>query len=420
LTAAPPRLHLVFSEPVRLELAALRLVGPDAREVTLGSPSRPVDSVTIVTADVVGTMGSGVYQVEWTAAGRDGHPLHGRFQFTLALPAPDTTTAARDTMAGRPQRDTESVAGNAPRAGLGVESPLYVLVRWLRYGAIVLLVGVPFFRGVVARASAEPTMAGLAPSINAAFRPFSRGAALGVLATAIALLLAQGAVLRSAAPTAARSGVELVLSDPLWLVALLAQVCGALVAMGGPPAAGWGARGWLFTGGALLPAVAPPLTGHAVAMPNAVVGVAFDVMHVIAAGAWFGGLALLSLIALPLARRATLPDGPAPAAGLVRAFTPLALASSGVLLVSGLYAAWIHLGTFQALAGDEYGRMLLRKLVLVAAMAVLGTLNWRLFGPRSATGGLTLRRSARLEFALGVAVLLVTAILVALPTPAAP
>jgi putative copper export protein len=89
--------------------------------------------------------------------------------------------------------------------------------------------------------------------------------------------------------------------------------------------------------------------------------------------------------------------------------------------MSGLFSAWMHVASWGALARTDYGRVLILKVVLVGAMGVLGSLNWRFFGARvgEATGVLALRRATRLEIALGLMVLLATSVLVALATPAA-
>jgi putative copper export protein len=132
-----------------------------------------------------------------------------------------------------------------------------------------------------------------------------------------------------------------------------------------------------------------------------------DMVHVIGAGAWLGGLAYLSLLAIPAAMKQPAEIRAVTLAGVLRAFTKVALGGAAALIASGLYAAWIHVGSISALLGSDYGRVLLLKLALIAAMAVLGALNWRLFGVQTDHAGV-----------LGVMILLATAVLVALPTPA--
>jgi copper transport protein len=81
--------------------------------------------------------------------------------------------------------------------------------------------------------------------------------------------------------------------------------------------------------------------------------------------------------------------------------------------------ALFQLGAVSDLWATPYGRALLLKLALLAAVAALGWHHWRRAGPRLGTAEAVppLRRSIRAEVALGALVLLVTAVLVALPTP---
>ena len=62
---------------------------------------------------------------------------------------------------------------------------------------------------------------------------------------------------------------------------------------------------------------------------------------------------------------------------------------------------------------------MIAKLCLVAGVVALGAWNWRRQKPRmgSEAGAIALRRSASAELTLAGAVLVVTAILVSLPTP---
>jgi putative copper export protein len=165
---------------------------------------------------------------------------------------------------------------------------------------------------------------------------------------------------------------------------------------------------------ASLLALTPALAGHAMGdKAHPVVTIAADWLHVAAASAWLGTLFVLALTAV-LSRQTT---GEVVLA-LVTAFSPIALTSAGTLAVTGLYAAWIHIGSWSAVFGSTYGRTLCVKLALVLGVAAVGAYNWRWATPRLVDGHRhALRDSARAELALGALVLLATAILVATPLP---
>lgn len=144
-------------------------------------------------------------------------------------------------------------------------------------------------------------------------------------------------------------------------------------------------------------------------------------MHTLAGGLWIGTLFMLAAAGLPAAwrergRRDQL------VAEMVRAFSPLALASGGTLVVFGVVTAWRHLPTVSALWTTPYGWALVAKLAVVAVVFALGALNWRRVGPalgtERATG--TFRRSATAELAAAGVVLVLSAVLVSLPSPKRP
>jgi copper resistance protein D len=162
----------------------------------------------------------------------------------------------------------------------------------------------------------------------------------------------------------------------------------------------------------------PALTGHANAgegwLRASTLGA--DVLHVWSAGTWMGGLA--GVLFLDLKLREGNEGGAAGRArllpALVPAFSPFAVASVAVLVVTGVFASWIHLPEVSALFTERYGRTLILKLLAVGGVLALGWLNWRRHTPRldSEAGSDKLFRAAALELAVAQLVLLATAVLV--------
>lgn len=163
----------------------------------------------------------------------------------------------------------------------------------------------------------------------------------------------------------------------------------------------------------------PALSGHSFGSERLqLIAVALDTVHVWAAGGWIGLLTVLALAARRHLRDAT--DLHGTLAEWVRAFSPVALVSFGVLALSGVFATWLHVGTLSHLFGSTYGRVLLTKFGLIGAVAALGAYNWKRITPilDSDEGEARfLGFSAPIEVMLGVLVLLVTAILVASALP---
>jgi copper transport protein len=147
-------------------------------------------------------------------------------------------------------------------------------------------------------------------------------------------------------------------------------------------------------------------------------------VHMLAAGLWIGTLFVLVVAGLAIVLRqegARERRGPV-VAGMVNAFSPLALAASAVLVLFGLITAWRHLKYPAALWTTPYGYALIAKLCAVAIVFALGAWNWRRQRPSlgSAEAAVGIRRSATAELAAAAVVLVVTSLLVSIPAPRAP
>jgi putative copper export protein len=123
---------------------------------------------------------------------------------------------------------------------------------------------------------------------------------------------------------------------------------------------------------------------------------AVNPIHRFAGGMWIGTLFVLVVVGLIDL--------------VVDTFTPLALGSFAILGASGVWTAWKHLKRLDALWTTPYGYALIAKLCVVAIVLALGAFNWR---RRAAS----LRRSATWELAAAGVVLVITAVLVSLPSP---
>jgi putative copper export protein/mono/diheme cytochrome c family protein/peroxiredoxin len=156
--------------------------------------------------------------------------------------------------------------------------------------------------------------------------------------------------------------------------------------------------------------------GHAAAGPPAErsLHLTADAVHLLAAGAWLGALPGLAFL---LGRAQWMSDVPSSntAADLTRRFSALGVVSVGALLLSGLVNTWYLVGDVPALVGTDYGRLLLAKLALFAAMITLALVNRLRLTPRLHTHDRAalhgLRRNALLEAAAGLLVVTLVGLL---------
>jgi putative copper resistance protein D len=162
----------------------------------------------------------------------------------------------------------------------------------------------------------------------------------------------------------------------------------------------------LVVAGAYL--AAPAFAGHA-AGGQGLEGasrIVVDMAHLVAAGAWVGALPgfVLVLRAAHGADTATL-DAVARA---TRRFSVLGAIAVAALVATGVVNSIYMVGGWAEFTGTEYGRLLLAKLVVVAAMLAIAGTNFLLLSPRVATRDArsvtALARNAMLETLGGIAV----------------
>jgi putative copper export protein/mono/diheme cytochrome c family protein len=144
--------------------------------------------------------------------------------------------------------------------------------------------------------------------------------------------------------------------------------------------------------------------GHAAAaMQGALraLHLASDTSHALAAGAWLGALPALGYCLASAQPNDAI-------ARVTRRFSVLGVISVSALLVTGIVNACFLVGSFAALFGTPYGRVLIVKLAVFAAMlAIAATNRWRLtpqLASDNASARRSLRRNATLEIAGGVAI----------------
>jgi putative copper resistance protein D len=149
-------------------------------------------------------------------------------------------------------------------------------------------------------------------------------------------------------------------------------------------------------------------TGHAGATPGVVgdLHLASDIVHLVAAGAWLGGLPPFMLL-LATAERSADAAWTDAAAVATRRFSLVGTASVVALAVTGTANTWILVGGPAGLAATDYGRLLALKICLFAAMVGVAAFNRLHLTPRLAAPGTVrrLRHNSLIETGLGLLVI---------------
>jgi copper transport protein len=142
-----------------------------------------------------------------------------------------------------------------------------------------------------------------------------------------------------------------------------------------------------------------------------------NILHVLAVSAWLGGIAVLVLVLRTATRSVPEAERTPLLATVVGRFSALATIALPVLWLTGAAQAIVEVRTFPHLLDTGFGRAVLIKVVLAAAIAALGNANRSRNLPalkRAAAGaspgraGVNLRQALRAEFALGLGALAAT------------
>jgi putative copper resistance protein D len=142
--------------------------------------------------------------------------------------------------------------------------------------------------------------------------------------------------------------------------------------------------------------------GHAAASSGTqgTIHLTADILHLVAAAAWFGSLIPLALL-LDVAHRARTESSVAVARAAVLRFSPLGVASVATLVATGSVNTWVLAGSVPALVGTAYGQLLMVKVALFFVMLSFGATNRLWLTPRAvqapsaATAAQALRLIAR-------------------------
>lgn len=414
LASSPSQVTVTFDETISLGADAAQVISADGRRADDGRVHLAAGGRTLVIG-VRPDLPTGSYSATWRVISADTHVVTGSIVFGVrsdpgAPPAPRAAVPTSLTMTDRVVHGL-LYGGLVGSVGLACVA-LLLQPRWLRWRRVAWAIGVSWVLSLLA------CIAGI----------WIQGAA----ATNVGLThLADTAVWRT--------GLHVEHSALLRTRAVLVAAAAVVIALAGRISR-W-PRVWPVLLGAWTSAIAVTvaLDGHAGVGEYVWLSVAVTTAHILAMLMWLGGLALLSLILL---RRSTFEgDDPitgaamtAPAvaaatsvattvetdgsgeperdvlpATVLNRWSGLAFAMVVILVVSGEYQAWRQITPVQALWSTDYGVLLVIKIACVAAMLALASRARRRCDPKR------LRRTVPIEALVGIAVIVVTSVLVTEP-----
>jgi putative copper resistance protein D len=309
-----------------------------------------------------------------------------------------------------------------------LDDPL-IWVRAIHFGATMMVMGGVFFRAFIA----EPAFR-VANDSAVAARVRFRLIMMGWIGLAVTVLSGAAWLVLLSERMSELSLVEVFRQGAVWTVLsetdfgtdwgvrlVLAALLAAIWAWGEPSHSYHRRAGVIVVAAGLVGTLA--WAGHAAASEGVegAIHLAADILHLVAASAWFGSLIPLALL-LRAARR--VPQAAAVARAAVLRFSSLGVASVGTLAATGLVNSWILAGSVQALVDTDYGHLLLAKVALFLAMLSFGAINrlWLtpriVHAPNAAVAADMLRRIERnslIETGLGTIIIIIVGLLGTLP-----
>ena len=418
LERAPAQVTLRFSEPVEVAFGAVRVFDSNGREVQAGRAFHPGDRGSAVAVRLRDGLGEDGYTVTYRVISADSHPVSGGFVFVVGNAAAPGTTVA-DLL------DDE-------RAG-PVTGTVFGAVRAVQFASIAFALGALIFLLACWLPALRQTSGG-GPAWSAASDAFAARLRTIVLAAAIAG--AAAAALAIVLQGAVAGGTA------FW-DALSADVVGDVLSTRFGLFWGLGLAAWLMVSGAAMVwrgdrtrlvavgvplavlAFLPALGGHSSVQSPVALLLPANVLHVVSASAWLGGVGALVFALRAATARLESTDRTRLLAAVVGRFSALAGIAIAVLLASGVVQGLVEVRTVAHLFDTAYGRAVLAKVILFAGIVVLGWINRRRLLPalddaaRNAADpgrtGVLLRRTLRTELVLGIAALAVTGALAGYP-----
>jgi copper transport protein len=380
LAHAPHQIRIVFSDSIRPAHGNAAVSNATGRSILSGPARVEAGNARELVLPLVTGLPRGNYTARWRVISDDGHTEEGLLEFRVGSGVPASK-------AGLPLLGTGLGATNLIGRALFV---LGVLVS-LGVAIFALVVWMPALRSVESVGEGEA---------SALLR--AREARTTAIVLFSSFLISQlGSVLAIVhATTSTRYG----------------RMHELAIVFAGVGAASTASTKLPFRVVAALAALAlattPSLAGHALDPGESQpLGFGADLLHVWAAGLWLGGLLALAL-ALQAVRSSRLPQGPSLTSALAGRFSRLALAAVGLIGLTGLGRALVELTSVSQLWSLGYGRAILVKTGLLAAVLVVAWVNRSRLLPHLARPGAAGRVTVSALAELGLLVAVVGAVAV--------
>ncbi|WP_162179470.1 copper resistance CopC/CopD family protein [Thermogemmatispora carboxidivorans] len=403
LRTAPTEVRLWFSEDLNPTLSSAAVVNSHSQRVDKGDAHVSSSDHRELDLGLKANLPPDVYVVVWRSVSNvDGHVLRGSFLFTIV--EPNGTVPHLNANAPPPGQDLLG-GGNTSSLYTGQIDAVglfnLVAVTLSELGAI-FWVGAQLWRFFVLEAvptgenSDNPEAQAIVEAMPSRFsRRFAVPTLLLLLVANLGVLVGQALFLSNGqwsgalAPSLLLSMVTSSRFGAFWLgreVVILLALAVALYQLLARrlPSPFERACAWLnlLLGLALFGAMT--LSSHAAAVSSNIFlfSVLIDWLHLLGSAFWIGGMFYIVTCYLPLLEPQAPPLRAQSLTTVLPYYSPWAIAGVVLLTVTGPFSASVHLTSPAELVTTAYGRALLIKIVLVAALLATSAFHVLLLRPR--------------------------------------
>jgi copper transport protein len=357
---APGSVTMTFTEPLERTYSRAELYDHEGAPVD-GTNVVAGDSDDAMVLELPPDLPNGTYTVLWrTLSTADGHTAQNAFAFTIGS-AEDLATAA-----------------SLDDGGTGPPLWLQAASRWLALLGLAATVAAWPTWLLVIRPSLAPGRS-LARTATRRMRRFAFGAvAVAVLGDVFAIAVQAASLTEGSLLERVRQTLGGTRYGELWYLRVALLLALALTLQW---VAWWWPRrrpipGTLALALSLAAAVPFSYIAHASAL-DAGRGAAIlaDILHVLAASLWVGGLIALVIVLAPVVAGLDAALRRQVVSQVVPRFSTIALVAWSTLGLTGAYAAWLHVGGRDALLHTGYGKALTVKLALLVPILALAAFN---------------------------------------------
>ncbi|SDW71962.1 Copper transport protein YcnJ precursor [Listeria ivanovii subsp. londoniensis] len=392
IQTAPEKVTLVFNEEIEADFPLIEVKNSKGEQVKTGKTTVSKQNNHIVESALPNDLKPDVYAVSWRVVSADGHAVSGVISFKLG----DTKASFQETAA--PVSGTDLPISSIQKALLYIGFSLFI--GMLVFGFGLYPRNEPMTKEIVQRLKKLTIVALILLGLAIILQVFVQTSiTTGVSITASA----QPANLFSFL-TETKTGYIWISEFIVWTMLFLFT----LIMFAKEKQWSWLA---LVTESVLVAYLifTKAQNGHAAASADKLISITADILHMVAASVWVGGIIVL-LFVLPRTKKAK---------QVWSRFAVIATIAVVSILASGLLMAVMNLGQMKSLFTTNYGKLLFFKIGLFLLMALLGLAHYIYLKLKKEKLPF---KTIMLELVIGTVILIMASALTNLqtPPPAAP